>query len=175
MRGRPGLWVRPGVCPELGAQTPPFRGEQPGKALAALVCAGGGMGGAGISRLLTPVSVALTIPAIFGCFWGRFGTHSLPPEMPGTGAKLLCCVLGGTARGGHRSPSESVLFFSRLMCPSFSGMARACGSSLSVLGVNPAARCCLQSAHTQSQRPGHAGYGAEMKAHCFPNSFLFSG
>lgn len=91
-----------------------IRGEQPGKALAALVCAGGGMGGAGISRLLTPASVTLTIPAIFGCFWWSFGTHSLPPEMPGTGAGqlwLLRCVLWGTAHGGHGSPLGNALFF----------------------------------------------------------------
>lgn len=63
-QGTPGAKSRGvghGQCPE--------RGQQPGKALAALVCAGGGMGGAGISQLLTPVSVTLTIPAIFGCFW----------------------------------------------------------------------------------------------------------
>lgn len=74
LRGRQGtpgaaVWGRPcpgSASPELGA---PVRREQPGKALAALVCAGGGMGGAGISQFLTPVSVTLTIPAIFGCFW----------------------------------------------------------------------------------------------------------
>lgn len=50
---------------------------------------------AGISQLLTPVSMTLTAPTVFGCFLCGFGTCSLPPRKPGSeqGCSLLRALL----------------------------------------------------------------------------------